>query len=398
MAGRNFVLVTYHNIGMIDWATLFWGWLDRNGIKRFMLLELDGLTCDASRALNASISFECVNGYDLMLPKEYTNIKNAGALQDWGAPTLLHRTSYLAAICSNRSRRRLVRCCCATGTDADSGYFKFLRWKLRIVELICMNDADALMADVDVLVLSPRFFTKLARSNYDLTISSDARHGIYNDNRNCPCSHPMYQKYAADWVCAGLFYMRNTGASLWFIREVQRLMDDFTITDQDAIQAVLTGHTQVAIPMMRLNRTAASAAKSTGGQANDLRNRFRPSSAWLKPMWLEGLAQESNLRNTRGIQPLNTPMKEAMWNKYQRKMQERRFAWSIAPFKTFGNGPQLVDNWEAVFSQSMERTNRSHSFVSIHANCNTKAWLAADVDASSFLLHPSKDRADDERR
>ena len=253
MAGRNFVLVTYHNIGMIDWATLIWGWLDRNGIKRFMLLELDGLTCDASRALNASISFECVNGYDLMLPKEYTNIKNAGALQDWGAPTLLHRTSYLAAICSNRSRRRLVRCCCATGTDADSGYFKFLRWKLRIVELICMNDADALMADVDVLVLSPRFFTKLARSNYDLTISSDARHGIYNDNRNCPCSHPMYQKYAADWVCAGLFYMRNTGASLWFIREVQRLMDDFTITDQDAIQAVLTGHTQVAIPMMRLN-------------------------------------------------------------------------------------------------------------------------------------------------
>ena len=110
------------------------------------------------------------------------------------------------------------------------------------------------MADVDVLVLSPRFFVKLARSPYDLTISSDARAGIYNDNQMCPCSHPMYQKYSVDWVCAGLFYMRNTQASIWFIREVQKLMDDFTITDQDAIQAVLTGHTQVAIPMMRANR------------------------------------------------------------------------------------------------------------------------------------------------
>ena len=85
IAGRDFVLVTYHNIGMIDWATLFWGWLDRSGIKRFMLMELDGLTCEASRALNASISFECVNGYDLMLPPEYTNIKKASGLQDWGA-------------------------------------------------------------------------------------------------------------------------------------------------------------------------------------------------------------------------------------------------------------------------------------------------------------------------
>ncbi|KAL1515492.1 hypothetical protein AB1Y20_002116 [Prymnesium parvum] len=354
VAGRDFVLVTYHNIGMIDWATLFWGWLDRSGVKRFMLLELDGLTCDASRALNASIAFECVNGYDLMLPKAYTAIKKASALQDWG-------------------------------TDSDSGYFKFLRWKLRIVELICLNGADVLMADVDVLVLSPRFFHRLARSEYDLTISSDARHGIYNDNRMCPCSHPMYQKYAADWVCAGLFYLRSTPASLWFIREVQVLMDEFIITDQDAIQAVLTGHTQVAIPMMRLNKSAAAG----GGE------RYRPSSAWLKPMWIEGLARGSNLRNMRGIQPLNTPMKEAMWNSYQKMMGERRFTWSIAPYKTFGNGPQLVDHWETLFSRGMNET--THSFLSIHANCNTKAWLAADVKAASFLLHPAKQWQRNER-
>ena len=84
VANREFVLVTYHNVGMIDWATLFWGWLSRSGIRRFMLLELDGLTCEASRALNASIPFECVNGYDLMLPAQYTDIKKASSLQDWG--------------------------------------------------------------------------------------------------------------------------------------------------------------------------------------------------------------------------------------------------------------------------------------------------------------------------
>ena len=88
VGGRDFVLVTYHNIGMIDWATLFWGWLERSGIQSFMLLELDGLTCDASTALNISISFECVTGLDLMLPEEYTEIKNAGAVQEWGVLSL----------------------------------------------------------------------------------------------------------------------------------------------------------------------------------------------------------------------------------------------------------------------------------------------------------------------
>jgi hypothetical protein len=101
------------------------------------------------------------------------------------------------------------------------------------------------MADADVLILSPRFLPELAQMGPDLIISSDARQGIYDDNVHCPCSHPMYQRYTADWVCAGLFYMRATGAARWFMKEAQRMMDEFTITDQDAIQAVLTGHTQV---------------------------------------------------------------------------------------------------------------------------------------------------------
>ena len=392
VGGRDFVLVTYHNIGMIDWATLFWGWLERSGIRRFMLLELDGLTCDASTALNASISFQCVTGNDLMLPKEYTEIKNAGAVQEWGVPsgvTLQCCFPFPTALippqqcgCWELDRSSITY---ELGTSAESAYFKFLRWKLRIVELILMQQADALMADVDVLILSPNFFTWLVQNKYDLTISSDARTGVYNDNQMCPCSHPMYQRYSVDWVCAGLFYLRSTAAGLWFIREVQKSMDDFTITDQDAIQAVLTGHTQVAVPQMKRVFVNASAK---GRNSVDLRPNFRPSSAWLKPLWLEGLAKGSNLVNTNGIQPLNTPMKEAMWHRYQMKQRKQGFTWTMAPVAHFGNGPKLVDRWDSLFSRNVGSS--SHEFVSIHANCNTKAWLAADTEGASFLLHPGE--------
>ena len=50
-AGRRVVLATYYNLGMLDWAEIFWGWLVVSGYRRLLLLDLDGLTCDASRAL-----------------------------------------------------------------------------------------------------------------------------------------------------------------------------------------------------------------------------------------------------------------------------------------------------------------------------------------------------------
>ena len=136
--------------------------------------------------------------------------------------------------------------------------------KLRLVELVVARGVDIVIADVDVIVLSPHFLRDMARSGKDLAISSDARAGSYNDNYHCPCSHPMYQRHTADWVCAGLFYLRGTAASRWFIRQVQQYMDDFTITDQDAIQGLLTGHTQVAVPQVPIRRVAAG-AKAAGG-------------------------------------------------------------------------------------------------------------------------------------
>jgi len=341
------VLTTYHNIGMLDFATLFWAWLKVSEIGRFFLLELDGLTCSAARALGCPIEFECATAADMMLPREYTQIRQAGALQEWG-------------------------------TSADSPYFKFLRWKLRFVELSLAEGVDVVMADVDVLVLSPSFIPEMAQMNHDLVISSDARSGIYSDNVHCPCSHPMYQRYSADWVCAGLFYMRSTPGALWFMREVQKLMDQFTITDQDAIQAVLTGHTQVAVPRVKGRGNATASAKA-----------LRTSGAWLKPLWLEGLAHHENLRNTRGIQPLNTPMKEAMWMRLKSKQTAKGFTWRALSLDKFGNGPMLVHHWDSHFSRP-ERTPdaQSRGFLSIHANCNTKALLANDSSGASFLFHP----------
>ena len=86
LGGREFVVATYHNIGMLDWARLFWDWLSVSGIDRFMLLELDGLTCDAARTLNCTLKLECATAYDMMLPQEYTQIAHAGGMQSWGAP------------------------------------------------------------------------------------------------------------------------------------------------------------------------------------------------------------------------------------------------------------------------------------------------------------------------
>jgi hypothetical protein len=115
LGGREFVVATYHNIGMLDWARLFWDWLLVSRIDRFMLLELDGLTCDAARALNCTLKLECATAYDMMLPREYTQIAHAGGMQSWGAPAdalsqrpfVLRPPLSAAVVPARRHRRRL---------------------------------------------------------------------------------------------------------------------------------------------------------------------------------------------------------------------------------------------------------------------------------------------------
>lgn len=178
--------------------------------------------------------------------------------------------------------------------------------------------------------------------------------------------------------------MRSTAAALWFIKAAMKLMDDYTITDQDAIQALLTGHTQVAVPMV-----------PRAGNLSHAKDRFRQSSDWLKPLWLEGLGPLENLKNQRGIQPLNTPMKPALWLRYQNRMRSKKFRWSTVPLEEFGNGPMLAHHWNTMFGTRLGAKEamgkRAGKFVSIHANCNTKSWLAGVSGEASFLHQPGSE-------
>jgi hypothetical protein len=276
------------------------------------------------------------------------------------------------------------------GTRSNSGYFKFLRMKLRLVELVNAHGVDIVIADVDVLVLSPQFLSEMASMGKDLVISSDARTGSYNDNYHCPCSHPMYQRHTADWVCAGLFYMRSTHASSWFMRQVQRYMDDFTITDQDAIQGLLTGHTQVAVPQVP-SRRKPGGSKAVGGAVSPLAPGFRPSGLWLKPMWLEALSAPGNLRDVTGIVPLNTPMRPSMWRKCQARQMAEGFTWALLSLDRFGNGPVMVHHWSSFGTGAADgrrEFGNASSFLSIHANCNAKVLLEGPAGSTSFLTRP----------
>lgn len=89
--GRNVVLTTYHNVGMMHWAVLFWGWLQMAGINRFLLLDLDGFSCGASKALmqmhGSTIHLECAFAQDMDMGSSfYSGMKRTSGLQEWGAP------------------------------------------------------------------------------------------------------------------------------------------------------------------------------------------------------------------------------------------------------------------------------------------------------------------------
>lgn len=85
-------------------------------------------------------------------------------------------------------------------------------------------------------------------------------------------------------------------------------------------------------------------------------NDTRPKavSNWLKPLWLEGLGATENLRNMRGSQPLNSPMKEALWLRTLDKHRLKNFKWATMPLEQYGNGPVLVDQWESRFGRGYE--------------------------------------------
>ena len=121
------MLATFHNLGMLDWAVLFWRWLVASSIPKLLLLDLDGLTCAAAIPLKQAhapqLRMACASVAEMELPS--VDVGSAGAVQDWG-------------------------------TRVNSGYFKFLQLKLRVVEMVLVAGMDVVLADVDVLVVRDR--------------------------------------------------------------------------------------------------------------------------------------------------------------------------------------------------------------------------------------------------
>ena len=98
------------------------------------------------------------------------------------------------------------------------------------------------------------------------------------------------------------------------------------------------------------------------------------------------LGLHQNIRNGLGALPANTPMKEAMWDKYELKHRQRGFTWRTLPLKQYGNGPMMVHYWDAVFSG--RQGDDAGGFLSIHANCGTKQWVSSSDKTGSFLFQP----------
>ena len=49
------MITTYHNVGMMHWAVVFWGWLEAARLQKLLLLDLDGLTCELGLGLGLGL-------------------------------------------------------------------------------------------------------------------------------------------------------------------------------------------------------------------------------------------------------------------------------------------------------------------------------------------------------
>ena len=103
-------------------------------------------------------------------------------------------------------------------------------------------------------------------------------------------------------------------------------MDRFGLTDADALQALLTGHTQVADPRR--------AGLEPGGMFND----SGAEQMWLKPAWVEADLEPLYYRALafqRWIRPFNAPMEPSAYHDHLKEMERRTFTWKLLPEEEF---------------------------------------------------------------
>ena len=404
VAGREVVLATHYGIDDIDWAGHWWGWF-RTTTSRFLLLDFDGLACAASKKTLGEVVSCIGRGDDLSSATPGgSSLWKAGDATD--APKILRWQEKIVekAGVAQAAAGYVLPC---------SPYLTFAKWKVQALAAILRIGVDVVYAGVDVLALSPELLPTLVRRSeqqqVDLLIASDARdepqsqRGSLEDPSDddrlrakskanikarsvqervllaCPAASAMVQRYTLDWVRTDLMLLRSTKPALWFMREMQALMaQDRHISDHEAAQVLLTGHTQLAVPQLSCGSRARAAALQ----------EKQSSCPWLKSIWVErpglyfaqgmGRTMSADQRIKHGI---NTPLTSAAWKRVEAERRASGFTWRSLGLREHGNGASLVRNWDSIFRRRNAMKNviraRAGGYLSIQASCGAKKLLFA---------------------
>lgn len=367
VGGRRVVVASYSNIARIDIGAVSWRWLNASGVNKLMLLDMDGRTCAAARRVQQTVHIVCAREPDLSLSAQLQG-KDGNGLGKGLAGAV------------------------------SGAYRKMLLWKLRLIQLVLQANFDVLLLDVDVLVLSPELLPAfvLPTERIDLVISSDARTLSTLGNGDCPYSTlASHRQVSSSWVCAGLMYMRATDASRWFIVEAQKLMEEFGLTDQDAIQTLLTGGVQISRPNMKPKLLKDEAPSLAGSwMAKGYRNVWSRAMAWdslgnrsTRSLFFEWLTERRAGRTPR-MNPQSAPpiFTGRLRREYTAEKARRGFVAKSLRVSVAANGPIVHDGWDTRFGTSTRMS--TDSVLSAHFNCNTKRLMLRDRNATSWLFHP----------
>jgi hypothetical protein len=161
-------------------------------------------------------------------------------------------------------------------------------------------------------------------------------------------------------------------------------MDKFGLTDADALQSLLTGHTQVADP------------KRVGLEPGSVYNDSGADQVWLKPAWVEADDEPLYYRALafqRWIRPLNAPMDPMLYNENLKEMRQRGFIWEMLPEEEFVTASHtLLKNWSLRYGRSLGSIRvdgtRNGNVRSVQLNCQTKTFLSMPENKGSFLFRP----------
>ena len=122
-------------------------------------------------------------------------------------------------------------------------------------------------------------------------------------------------------------------------------MDRFGLTDTDALQTLLTGHTQVSDPLR------------AGLEPGSVYNDSGAEQVWLKPAWVEADDEPLYYRALafqRWIRPFNAPMESKVYGQLVEEMRRRGFTWTLLPEAQFVTEPAtLIGSWSVRFGRAL---------------------------------------------